>query len=87
MRARPAKPLTAAQPAVTCDASLTSNGQLVAETLMWPLDVIVRDIFGNQHAQMSLAKRHHMIQTLGLDRQNEATRELFQTAEPKGRDS
>jgi hypothetical protein len=54
---------------------------------MWPLDVIVRDIFGNQHAQMSLAKRHHMIQTLGLDRQNEATRELFQTAEPKGRDS
>src|SRR5262252_7265346 len=48
--------------------------QLVAQPLMIPLAMIVRDILGDGSSQMALAERNQAIETFFFDRAHEAFR-------------
>jgi hypothetical protein len=52
-------------------AGRSSRNQLVAETLMIPFAVVVRDKFRDCVPEMTLPQRNHPVETLLFDRSNE----------------
>jgi hypothetical protein len=52
------KPLTAADRSIADSTALGSNEQFGAARLMWPFEMIVRNVFIDERTRMPFAKRH-----------------------------
>ena len=70
----------AAKPLATCDASLGPSislcwdNQLVLETLMVSLDMVVLNVLAHRRAKMILSQQNHPIEALVLDGTNKTLR-------------
>jgi hypothetical protein len=57
--------------------------QGIAQALMIPFAMAARHVLQNRPTEMLLAKRHHSLQTLALDRKHKAFREGVQVRTPR----